>query len=107
MGGDEKKEKGEAATATSWADVQAASTDVAEAAVHVAPKPAQETIRPGDVVRHAKHGDCNVHRLGGSPPFLHMARPNGKVIRLSLDIVSFTFVGIEGRARIFKAEVKK
>jgi len=36
-----------------------------------------------------------------------MARPNEKVRRLSLDIVAFDFLAIEGRIRVFTMRVKK
>ncbi len=65
-----------------------------------------EPLRPGDIVRHEKFGDCTVHRIAGNPKFVHMARPNEKVRRLSLDIVEFEFLAIEGRYRIFSMKMK-
>ncbi len=106
---------------TSWADVVAASAEehasedatVLEASAPKLPEepeppPAErESLRAGDVVRHPKFGDCIVHRIDGKPQFVHMARPNEKVRRLSLDIVAFDFLAIEGRSRVFTMRVKK
>lgn len=106
----------------SWADVVEATAGqpaTAEDEAKSDPHPAQfasiasaapavlEPLRPGDIVRHAKFGDCTVHRITEKPRFVHMARPNEKVRRLSLDIVEFQFLGIEGRCRIFTMKVKK
>jgi len=112
-------------TKISWADVVAASTETSteelvpdtanavEEGVTQAfeePEPPaieREPLRAGDIVRHPKFGDCIVHRIDGKPPFVHMARPNEKVRRLSLDIVAFDFLAIEGRCRVFTMHVKK
>ncbi len=103
----------------SWADVVAASNEEAEPAMEpvatrsvsanaeATPEPEQPPIAPGDIVRHAKFGDCSVHRISEKPRFLHMAKPNEKVRKLSLDIVEFVFQGIEGRRRIFTPRIKK
>lgn len=125
MQSDVKRSAGAPTAKTSWADVVAASTAasaeelVSEAAAvleegvtHTLDEPEspaieREPLRAGDIVRHPKFGDCIVHRIDGKPPFVHMARPNEKVRRLSLDIVAFDFLAIEGRCRVFTMRVKK
>ena len=107
-------------TKPSWADVVAASTEdlapetpvLEEGTTQPAGEPEppaveSEPLRAGDIVRHPKFGDCIVHRIDGKPQFVHMARPNEKVRRLSLDIVAFDFLAIEGRCRVFTMRVKK
>lgn len=92
---------------TSWADVVAASNTAEEAAPVEAAPPSPAKVEPGDTVRHPKFGDCTIHRITENYQFVHMAVPNGKVRRLSLDIVEFHFEGIEAGRRIFTTRVKK
>tara|TARA_R110002073_G_scaffold336295_1_gene531831 strand:- start:29225 stop:29713 length:489 start_codon:yes stop_codon:yes gene_type:complete len=83
------------------------SDDAAQHVAEIAAAIESEPLRAGDIVRHPKFGDCNVHRITDKPAYVHMAKPNEKVRRLSLDIVEFTFLAVEGRYRIFTMRVKR
>ena len=88
-------------------DNELPSDDAAQHGAEIASAIESEPLRAGDIVRHPKFGDCNVHRITDKPAYVHMAKPNEKVRRLSLDIVEFTFLAIEGRYRIFTMRVKR
>lgn len=99
---------------TSWADVARVSSQKKEERADsslgfTAPDalgppsadsfPGGKTLMPGDQVDHPKFGRCTVHRIVGD--FVHLAPVNGRVIRLSQNIVSFTPALIEKGRRVF------
>ena len=85
---------------TSWADVARASAqrkDDPEAQADGFP--GGTSLQAGDIVQDEKFGRCTVHKIVGE--FVHMAPENGRVVRLSQNIVSFTPDLIEDGRRIF------
>ncbi len=91
---------------TSWADVARAS---AEVKLERPPTPERfpggGELQAGDTVLHAKFGPCTVHRILGD--LIHMAPENGRVIKLSQKIVSFTPVSIDKSRRVFSTSKRQ
>jgi hypothetical protein len=103
---------------TSWADVARASSDVAKETLRAttpAPDalpcpeaeafPGGDKLAPGDLVDHPSFGRCTVHRIVGE--LVHMAPENGRVVRLSQDIVSFTPAFMEAGRRVFSTSTQQ
>ena len=102
-----------------WADVAQASADLAEKPVDTedsSPRaanlaPASETfpggsaLQAGDTVLNQKFGRCTVHRIVSG--FVHMAPENGRVIKLSQNIVTFTPAFIEDGRRVFSTSTRQ
>lgn len=96
-------------SATSWADVAAASEDKlqSEAGADLTDRVTDSTTEapsPGDQIVHLKFGLCTVLRIEGD--FIHMAPVNGRVIRLSKAIVSFQLTEINNGRRVFSTSIK-
>lgn len=95
-----------ALTATTWADVAAASAAApAPSATPDAPEEVDDTLRPGDVLMHQTFGRCEVQRIEGSYEFAHVRLKNGRLVRLSLDVLRVIPAGTEQGKRIFRAGV--
>ena len=104
---------------TSWAEVARASAELqvsitAEAtpapdanlpAPAVQDFPGGSELQAGDTVLHQKFGRCTVHRIVSG--FVHMAPENGRVIKLSQNIVTFTPAFIEDGRRIFSTSKRQ
>src|SRR5262249_12650532 len=83
----------------SWAEV-----------ARVAPEPADEpehedSLSEGDILLHPTFGRCEVERIEGSSEFAHVRLRNGRLVRLSLDVVKVSPSGREGPKRVFKVRV--
>ena len=96
-----------ATPAPTWASVAA----VSEAR---APAPAADehdehdedvNLNAGDVILHPRFQRCVVHRVEGNGEFVQVALRNGRVVRLSLEVLRLTPKGIENGQRIFAATV--
>jgi predicted DNA-binding protein with PD1-like motif len=90
--------------APSWGDVAAASAR--------RPPPVEEeedetddSLEPGDILHHPTFGRCEVQRIEGSYEFAHVRLRNGRLVRLSLDILKVARAGEEGGQRAFKARI--
>ena len=84
----------------SWADVARASAEIKEVQAPTPDDfPGGNQLLAGDTVDHKKFGRCTVHRIVGE--FVHMTPENGRVIKLSNKIRSFTPDVIEDGRRIF------
>lgn len=74
------------------------------------PEPAEEHdedvhLNAGDVILHPRFQRCVVHRVEGNGEFVQVALKNGRVVRLSLEVLRLTPKGIENGQRIFAATV--
>lgn len=92
-----------ATPAPTWAAVAAvseargpASGDEHEEDIH---------LNAGDVILHPRFQRCVVHRVEGNGEFVQVALRNGRVVRLSLEVLRLTPQGIENGQRIFAATV--
>jgi hypothetical protein len=89
-----------------------APTWAAVAAVSEArrPEPADEHdedvhLNAGDVILHPRFQRCVVHRVEGNGEFVQVALRNGRVVRLSLEVLRLTPKGVENGQRVFAATV--
>jgi len=90
-----------------------APTWAAVAAVSEArrPEPAAEHddedvhLNAGDVILHPRFQRCVVHRVEGNGEFVQVALRNGRVVRLSLEVLRLTPKGVENGQRVFAATV--
>lgn len=62
-------------------------------------------LNAGDVILHPRFQRCVVHRVEGNGEFVQVALRNGRVVRLSLEVLRLTPKGIENGQRIFAATV--
>ena len=62
-------------------------------------------IGPGDLIEHPRFKRCTVQRIEGDYEFIHVALKNGRVVRLSLDVVELTQSGTDGGQRVFIATI--
>jgi predicted DNA-binding protein with PD1-like motif len=69
------------------------------------PEPEEVVVNAGDVVIHPTFGRCVVHRAEPNGEFVQVALRNGRVVRLSLDILRLRPQGVENGQRIFSATV--
>jgi predicted DNA-binding protein with PD1-like motif len=107
---------------TSWADVMAASAAAASPGpprpsppVPPPPPPRREASEPdheeheelvaGDIILHPKFGRCEVERIEGGNEFAHVRLRNGRVVRLSLDVLTLRKQGMENGQRVFAAQI--
>ena len=91
---------------TSWAEVARASAEIKEVpAATTAEFPGGNELQAGDAVDHETFGRCTVHRIVGE--FVHMAPENGRVIKLSNNILSFTPAFIEDGRRVFSTSKRQ
>ena len=90
-----------------WADVAAASNAAPPARPRPEPEPHEEDIslNAGDVILHPRFQRCVVHRVEGSGEFVQVMLRNGRVVRLSLEVLRLTPQGTENGQRIFSATV--
>ena len=66
---------------------------------------ADTRVRPGDLIDHPKFQRCVVERVEGDYEFVQVRLSNRRLVRLSLDVLSFVQTGTEGKARVFKAKL--
>lgn len=96
-----------APSATTWADVAAASAKgpAATAAAAAAEEDLDDTLRAGDILMHQTFGRCEVQKIEGSYEFAHIRLKNGRLVRLSLDVIRLSGGGVEQGRRVFRAGV--
>ncbi len=87
----------------SWADV--ARVEPARAREHDDDDDHQDSLSEGDILLHPTFGRCEVERLEGNNEFAHVRLKNGRLVRLSLDVVKVSPSGREGDRRVFKVRV--
>ena len=92
---------------TSWHDVAAASAR--KAAVSPPADDSDEeddTMQVGDIVMHPTFGRCQVQRVEGNYEYVHLRLRNGRLVRVSLDIIKVSRAGTEDGHRVFRARVE-
>ena len=103
-----------AAPTTTWAEVAAASSaspaPAPRPAAAPAPAPTESSdeevaVNAGDVLLHPRFGRCLVHRVEGNGEYVQVQLRNGRVVRLSLEILRLRAQGVENGQRIFTATV--
>ena len=62
-------------------------------------------LNAGDVILHPRFQRCVVHRVEGNGEFIQVQLKNGRVVRLSLDVLRFTPQGVENGQRVFAVTV--
>ncbi len=90
-----------------WGDVAAASQPARRPPGPSAPESLEEdvSLNAGDVILHPRFQRCVVHRVEGSGEFVQVMLRNGRVVRLSLEVLRLTPNGVENGQRIFTATV--
>ena len=84
----------------SWEQVAAASKPEDEDEI-----PEEDNLGPGDIIVHPTFGRCDVQRIEGAYEFAHVRLKNGRLVRLSLDVLKLTPAGREADRRVFRARV--
>jgi uncharacterized protein len=87
----------------SWADV--AQVSARKPPAEPEPEETDESLEPGDVLIHPTFGRCEVQRIEGSYEFAHVRLKNGRLVRLSLDILKVVAAGKEDGKRVFRARI--
>ena len=59
----------------------------------------------GDILLHPTFGRCEIQRIEGGNEFAHVRLKNGRLVRLSLDVVKVSPGGREGDKRVFHVRV--
>jgi len=95
----------EAPATTSWSDVAAASARKTAEPAAAPEDEDDDSLEVGDVVLHPTFGRCEVQRIEGGYEFAHVRLKNGRLVRLSLDILKISRAGTEGGHRVFKARI--
>jgi hypothetical protein len=62
-------------------------------------------LAAGDVIVHPKFRRCVVQRIEGNNEYVQVRLRNGRVVRLSLDIIELTPQGTENGQRVFAARI--
>jgi predicted DNA-binding protein with PD1-like motif len=102
---------------TSWEDVIKASApptpppppapapvrDLPDRVIHSGEEEARAV--PGDWIEHPKFGRMQVERIEGDYEFVSARLRNQRLIRLSLDVITLTKVGVEEGHQLFRAEM--
>jgi len=65
----------------------------------------QIVVHAGDVLTHPKFGRTTIMRLEGDQEFVHVRLSNGRVVRLSLDVITLQPRGTEDGQRVFEARI--
>jgi hypothetical protein len=97
-------------TASAPSSVSPTWSQVAEASA-AKPAPAatddevEDAVSPGDVILHPTFGRCEVQRIEGAYEFAHVRLRNGRLVRLSLDVIKLSPAGKESDHRIYRARV--
>jgi predicted DNA-binding protein with PD1-like motif len=94
-----------APAATSWAAVASASARLTEPDPDPSEPEVDDSLGPGDILMHPTFGRCEVQRIEGSYEYAHIRLKNGRLVRVSLDILKVVPAGHEGSRRVFKARV--
>lgn len=64
-----------------------------------------DALEPGDILIHPTFGRCEVQRIEGGYEFAQVRLKNGRLVRLSLDILRLVRDGVENSHRVFRARV--
>ncbi len=90
-----------------WAEVAAASQPARRPPAASVPESHDEdvSLNAGDVILHPRFQRCVVHRVEGNGEFVQVTLRNGRVVRLSLEVLRLTPNGVENGQRIFTATV--
>jgi uncharacterized protein len=67
--------------------------------------PEEDNLGPGDIIVHPTFGRCEVQRIEGAYEFAHVRLKNGRLVRLSLDVLKLTPAGRDEKGRVFRARV--
>ena len=78
-----------------WHDVIATSAQAGDTGDDLTKDP----IRAGDVINHSKFGRCDVERVEGDQEFAQVRLRNGRLVRLSLDVLQLKRDGMEDGKR--------
>ena len=89
----------------SWAEVARAAPAPAEPRDEEDSDTHRDSLGEGDVLLHPTFGRCEVERIEGSGEFAHVRLKNGRLVRLSLEVVKVSPTGNEGGRRVFKVRV--
>lgn len=90
--------------AATWRDVTAASARKTTA--DRSEEAEEGPVETGDIIVHPTFGRCEVQRIEGEYEFAHVRLQNGRLVRLSLDVLRLTAAGHEDRRRVFRARVE-
>ena len=95
------------AAAPTWADVARASESRPSPVMPEADdeSEAEDSLEPGDILIHPTFGRCEVQRIEGGYEFAQVRLKNGRLVRLSLDILKVVRAGTEGGHRVFRARL--
>lgn len=85
-----------------WSQVAAASARKPDAAA----EEEEDAVEAGDVIVHPTFGRCEVQRIEGAYEFAHVRLRNGRLVRLSLDVLKLSAAGREDNRRVFRARVE-
>ncbi len=88
----------------SWSDVAQASARKPTEAEALA-QDEDVALEPGDILIHPTFGRCEVQRIEGGYEFAHVRLRNGRLVRLSLDILKVAREGTENSHRVFRARI--
>jgi predicted DNA-binding protein with PD1-like motif len=83
-------------------------SEVAHSAPPREPEPEEAEagdLGEGDILLHPTFGRCEVQRIEGGNEFAHVRLKNGRLVRLSLDVVRVSPGGREGDKRVFNVRV--
>jgi predicted DNA-binding protein with PD1-like motif len=98
----------------SWSEVAAVSQGTVSSAPPAPPRPPAPRVdnreedivlNAGDVILHPRFQRCVVHRVEGGGEFIQVMLKNGRVVRLSLEVIRLTPQGTENGQRVFAATV--
>jgi len=96
------------AASAGWGDVIAASRENERSVVIASEDPPEEpSLRPGDSIDHPKFGRCDVERIEGDSEFAQVRLRNGRLVRLSLDVLQLELVTRDGPRRQFRARTPR
>jgi len=65
----------------------------------------EDSLEAGDVLIHPTFGRCDVQRIEGGYEFAQVRLKNGRLVRLSLDMLMLVRAGTEGGHRVFRARL--
>jgi hypothetical protein len=91
-----------ATQAPSWHDVAVASARV-EAERHEADEPIVDPPRPGDTIEHPSFGTCRVDKLEEDEDFVVVRSSQGRLLRLSLEVLRPELLGERDGRRAFRS----
>jgi predicted DNA-binding protein with PD1-like motif len=94
------------ASSPSWEEVAAVSARKPPPVAVPTDDDGPDSVEPGDLIIHPTFGRCEVQRIEGSYEFAHVRLRNGRLVRLSLDVLRLRSAGQEEGKRVFRASVE-